>query len=138
LSFQQLAESYLKQAKRRLKNAEEALREGEYPYAVRQCQECVELSLKAALRFVGVDYPKIHDVSVVLIKVTQKFPEWFNEKIEFFSEVSKSLVEKRALAMYGLEVEGLTPEKMFDSLSAKDALNKSRTILEYCEKLIKP
>jgi HEPN domain-containing protein len=35
----------------------------------------VELSLKAALKIVAVEYPKKHDVSDVLIQVRNRFPE---------------------------------------------------------------
>ena len=136
MSFRLLAKSYLKQANRRLKNAEEAFREKDYPYAVRQSQECVELSLKAALRMVGIDYPKVHDVSPVLLKVKDRFPSWFKGKIDFLAEMSRNLAEKREPAMYGLEVEGLPPEKIFDEESAKSALNGAKSVFESCSKLI--
>jgi HEPN domain-containing protein len=47
----------------RLITAERANSNGNYSYAVRSSQECVELSLKAALRAVGVECPRKHDVS---------------------------------------------------------------------------
>jgi HEPN domain-containing protein len=43
---------------------------------VRLSQECVELSLKAVLKAVGIEYPKIHDVSDILIDFVDRFPEW--------------------------------------------------------------
>ena len=61
-----MARSYLRQAMERVRHAEEALTNGNYPYVVRQCQEAVELALKAALRIVGVEPPKWHDVRPVL------------------------------------------------------------------------
>jgi HEPN domain-containing protein len=39
-----IAGSYMRQAKARLKDAEEALPDKNYPYAVRLSQECLELS----------------------------------------------------------------------------------------------
>jgi len=57
-----MAKAYLRQARERLRHANEALEGGNYPYVVRQSQEAVELSLKAALRLVGVEPPKWHDV----------------------------------------------------------------------------
>ena len=53
-----MAKSYVKQAEERLYHAKEALKRGNYPYVVRQCQEAVELLLKAALRLVGIEPPK--------------------------------------------------------------------------------
>jgi HEPN domain-containing protein len=57
--------SFRKLRKRGLAKPEkprDALVEGNYPYTVRLSQECVELSLKAVLKAVGIEYPKIHDV----------------------------------------------------------------------------
>jgi len=78
LQLLRIARSYLRQAEARLEDARDALSEGNYPYAVRLSQECVELSLKAALKAVGIDYPKVHDVSDVLEVVSERFPEWFS------------------------------------------------------------
>jgi len=44
----------LAKARDRLATAERANSTGNLPYAVRSSQECVELSLKAALRAVGI------------------------------------------------------------------------------------
>ncbi|MEM2014416.1 MAG: HEPN domain-containing protein, partial [Desulfurococcaceae archaeon] len=57
-----MARSYLRQAEERIRHAKEALEGGNYPYVVRQCQESVELLLRAALRLVGVETSKWHDV----------------------------------------------------------------------------
>ncbi|MBS7645703.1 HEPN domain-containing protein [Candidatus Bathyarchaeota archaeon] len=76
----------LEQAYSRLKTARIALKDGNHAYTVRSSQECVELSLKAALRLVGVEYPKKHDVSRVLLMNKEKFPEWF--AVEKLAEIS--------------------------------------------------
>jgi HEPN domain-containing protein len=49
-----MAREYMRQASERLRHAKEAFEEGNHPYVVRQCQEAVELLLKATLRLVGV------------------------------------------------------------------------------------
>ncbi|MEM3893708.1 MAG: HEPN domain-containing protein, partial [Thermofilum sp.] len=71
----EIALSYAKQAKERLHHAREALERGNYPYVVRQCQEAVELMLKAALRLVGVEPPRWRDVGPVLRREAARFPE---------------------------------------------------------------
>jgi len=76
-----LAKSHLNQARERVKHAKEALETGNYAYVIRQCQEAVELSLKAALRIVSIEPPKWHDVSPVLKREKERFPRWFQEKI---------------------------------------------------------
>ena len=70
-----MARSYIKQAEERWKHAKEAFESGNYPYTIRQCQEAVELSLGAALRLVGIEPPKVHDVGPTLRRNRDKFPE---------------------------------------------------------------
>lgn len=61
-----MARAYLRQAEERIKHAEEAFVDGNFAYVIRQCQESVELALKASLRLIGVEPPKFRDVSPVL------------------------------------------------------------------------
>ena len=42
-----------------------ALDEGDFNIVVRRAQEVVELALKGALKMLGVDFPKVHDVAPV-------------------------------------------------------------------------
>lgn len=63
-----IAKSYLRRAEAKLKDVKDALSEENYPYALRLSQECVELSLKASLRALGIEYPKVNDVSDILIE----------------------------------------------------------------------
>ena len=62
----ELAEQYIRQAEVRVKHSSEALEDGEYPYVIRQAQESVELALKGALKLIGVEPPKWHDVGPIL------------------------------------------------------------------------
>lgn len=75
----EMASSYINQAMERIKHAREALSGGNYPYVVRQCQEAVELLLKAALRIVGVELPRWHDVGPVLRRERSKFLGGFRD-----------------------------------------------------------
>ncbi len=131
-----LAESYIGQAEIRLKFAIEAFKFGNYPYALRLSQECVELSLKAALRIIGIEYPKVHDVSDTLLDFKDKFPEWFRSEINFMAKVSIILAGKREIAFYGGEAEFLTPEELISKSEAEEAIEWARKIFEYCRKLL--
>ena len=131
-----MAASYLRQASSRLEDAEEALEEGNNPYALRLSQECVELSLKAALKLVGIEYPKVHDVSDVLLDHRDRFPEWFREEVEFMAEASSSLAAKRELAFYGGEEALLTPEDVISRREAERAVEAARKILSLCTRLL--
>ncbi|MDW8074126.1 MAG: HEPN domain-containing protein, partial [Nitrososphaerota archaeon] len=57
------AKALLIQSARRLETARRELNEGSIAYSIRSSQESVELALKAALRLLGIEYPKKHDVS---------------------------------------------------------------------------
>lgn len=131
-----IARSYLRQAEARLEDAKDALSEGNYPYAVRLSQECVELSLKAALRAVGIDYPKVHDVSDVLADVSERFPEWFRAEMDFLCESSKILAKKREISLYGGEEAFLAPEDVISREDADDAVERAIRVYSLCRKFI--
>lgn len=131
-----LAEAYMRQAEARLKNAKEAYPEENYPYTVRLSQECVELCLKAILKAVGIEYPKIHDVSDILVDVTNRFPGWFQAEVGFLSESSKILVKKREPSLYGGEEAFLSPEDVISKTDAEDALKRAKRTFESCRKLL--
>lgn len=136
LKLLKIAKAYLRQAEFRLKDAREAFLEGNYPYAVRLSQECVELSLKAVLKAVGVEYPKIHDVSDVMVDVKERFPEWFRAELRFLRESSKILVKKREISLYGGEEAFLSPEEVISKEDAEDATGRATKTYELCKRLI--
>ena len=131
-----IARSYLRQAEARLEDAKDALSEDNYPYAVRLSQECVELSLKAALRAVGIDYPKVYDVSDVLTDVSERFPEWFRAEMDFLCESSKILAKKREISLYGGEEAFLAPEDIISREDADDAVERAIRVYSLCRKFI--
>jgi len=136
LQLLKIAKSYLGQAEARLEDARDALSEGNYPYAVRLSQECVELSLKAALKVIGIDYPKVHDVSDVLEVVSERFPEWFRAEIDFLCESSKILAKKREISLYGGEEAFLAPEDVISREDASDAVERAIRVYSLCRKFI--
>ena len=121
-----MARDYLKRAKSRLIDAESALKRGDYPETVRYSQESVELMLKACLRTVAVEYPKVHDVGDVLKLSRKKFPKWMRREIDKLAEISHDLTDKRAPSMYGIEALGKTPSQLFDKEEAEEALEKAK------------
>lgn len=131
-----LAKAYLRQAEARVKDAEEACNEENYPYAVRLSQEAVELSLKASLRLVGIEYPKIHDVSDILVISESRFPDWFRGEIAFLAETSKKLAKKREISFYGGEGELLSPEDLISRDDAEDAVKRAKRVIETCKRLL--
>jgi HEPN domain-containing protein len=131
-----MAEAYLRQASERIRHAREALEHGNYPYVIRQCQEAVELLLKASLRLVGVEPPKWHDVGPVLKKEMERFPEWFRKEIPMLSRISRRLRREREPSMYGDEETGTPPDELYDKDDATEALEWASYVLSAVEKLL--
>lgn len=132
-----LAENLFREAQRRLKTARTAFKEKAHAYTVRQSQECVELSLKGALRLVMVEYPKKHDVSNVLELEAGRFPAWFREAIPRMAKASAALAEKRSLAMYGDEQAGLAPASLFNEQDSHAALESAEFVFKNLSKLLR-
>jgi len=131
-----MAESHLKRAQRRLRDAQRALEEGYAPDTVRYCQECVEIAVKAVLRLVGIEYPKSHDPSAELQLFSERFPEWFKAQIPKLAEATRLLAKTRGLAFYGDEERGLTPEDIFDFDYARKTLEEAKLQVDLCLKLL--
>ncbi len=131
-----MARSYMKQAEERIRHAAEALERGNYPYVVRQCQEAVELTLKAALRLVGVEPPKWHDVGPVLRREADMFPDWFKAKIPLLARISRKLRREREPSLYGDEEGGIPPDELYDLEDAKEAIREAEEVYESVRRLM--
>lgn len=136
-----MARSYIRQAEERIRHAREALERESYPYVVRQCQEAVELLLKASLRLVGIEPPKWHDVGPVLKREKTRFPEWFQQEINTLARISRRLRREREPSMYGDEESGTPPDMLYDRLDAEEALRDaeyvSRVVVRLFEELVR-
>jgi HEPN domain-containing protein len=137
LDSYELARSNVRQAGDRLTTARIALERGNYPYAVRQAQECVELSLKACLRLVGIEPPKWHDVGPIIRRERENFPEWFKEHVERIVSISRSLRKERELAMYGDEESKIPPEELYTRFDAEKAIEDAGFVLEIARRLLR-
>ncbi len=72
-----LARDYLRRAEARRLALDTLMAASAHPDVVREGHDVVELVLKGALRFVGVDPPKRHDVHLVATRFIDRFPgEW--------------------------------------------------------------
>jgi hypothetical protein len=103
-----LARDYLRRARLR-RGALDLLFRGEgYADVVRESQEVVELILKGALRFIGVDPPKRHDVRVTVTQFADRLPGAWAAALGELAAATTELTRARAEAFYGDE-ETLTP-----------------------------
>jgi HEPN domain-containing protein len=69
-----IARDYLRRGAGRRQALDALLASGLHADVVRESQDVVELILKGALRFVGVDPPKRHDVHDVVARYIDRFP----------------------------------------------------------------
>ena len=103
MTNEEVAKGLLKQAQSRRQAAKRSLDDEDYAFVIRLSQECVELSLKAALYLAGIDFPKWHDGGPVLRQNGAKFPEWFGEKTDYLAQISGQMREEWERSMYGDE-----------------------------------
>lgn len=132
-----MARGYLDDAEYSLYEAEEALAKKMYHRTVRRAQESVELSLKAVLRLLGMEYPREHDVSDALVEIAhiRELPDWFRFELETISIASKRLAGERGPAFYGDENAFIPPRELYSKEDAEKAIDSARKIHELSKKL---
>jgi HEPN domain-containing protein len=136
----EMAEDYLKRAGRCLAEAENALRDGDYPMAIRRSQECIELSIKGILRAGAIEFPREHDVSDVLMNMDWKkigSPDWFIERVEAMAKIMREITPKRGPAMYGFEMEMKPARALFSSGDGMKAITDAGFVFDTCKKFLK-
>lgn len=136
MNTKEMAKNYLEDARIYLSQAKESVDEGNYHICIRRSQECVELSLKALLRLLAIEYPKEHDLSDVLIRERDTFPEKIKEDVDVLAKISKDLARKRGPAIYGYERELKPPSLIFSKKDAEKALKDAEYVLKSCEEVI--
>lgn len=130
------ARANLQRAQRILEEAQLLCERGAWNLVVRRSQEVVELALKAALWWAGVDVPRLHDVGAVLRQQSHRFPASFAGHIPQLASISRSLSAERERSFYGDEVLNLPPEELYFEHDARDALERAGFVLEVCRHLI--
>ena len=122
-----LARDYARRAKVRLGTLDILFDAGSWPDVVRESQEIVELALKGLLRACGIDPPRVHDVSGVLLAERERLPADLACEVDWLAETSRNLRRDRELAFYG--AEDLTPSGFYTRADAKSALEDAcRTV----------
>lgn len=130
----ELAHAYLTKAVARRRALAVLLEAGSYSDVVREAQELVELVLKAALRLVGIDPPRWHDVGPVLLEHAGAYPDWFAERLARLAEISRWLRREREFAFYG-DVD-LIPTHAYSKEQADRALDDAVEVLAAVERLV--
>ena len=123
-----LATDYVRRATVRLQAIEVLHRAASWADVVRESQEAVELALKGMLRGVGVDPPRLHDVSEVLRHERDRLPESVHDRVDRMAAISRDLRRDRELAFYG--AEDLVPSEFYVEDDALRALEGARFVIE--------
>mgnify|MGYP000256498228 CR=1 FL=1 len=129
-----LAGIYLFKAEKRLKILSVLLEEEDYSDVVREAQEIVELALKGALRFVGIDPPKYHDVSSMLMQHRERFPALSQEVLQRLSGISKRLRKERELSFYG-DIDFI-PTEEYSREDAQQAIEEATFVVQTVKGLL--
>jgi len=132
----EIARSYLKQSKEIYKEAESFRQRGVWHLVVRRSQEAVEMALKGALRYVGIEIPRLHDVGILLRRHKAKFPDDFGQRVDHFSSISRKLRKERETSFYGDEESGTPPDELYIEEDAETALKEAAPILKAFEELM--
>jgi hypothetical protein len=103
MTTDRIARDYLRRARARRKMIDTLLAAGVYADVVRESQDAIELVLKGALRFVGVEPPKRHDVHGVVEQFIERFPPEWRAAFADLRDTLGQLAADRAPAFYGDE-----------------------------------
>lgn len=122
-----LAADYVGRAAIRLQAIDVLYEAGGWADVVRESQEIVELALKGLLRATGIDPPRVHDVSEVLLAERDRLPGRLRDDIERLAAASRMLRRDRELAFYG--AEDLTPSHFYRQHDADEARDAARHVV---------
>ncbi len=119
-----LAADHLRRAQARLGALDVLYEAQSWADVVRESQEVVELALKGLLHSVGVDPPRVHDVSDVLEAERERLPPALARDVERLAAASRSLRRDRELAFYG--APDIVPCDFYREADASEAREAAR------------
>lgn len=129
-----LSKAYLQKADIRIQALDFMHSKGGYSDVIRESQECVELLLKALLRHLGLEVPKIHDVSRILRQHKAQLSEVIVAHLDEIVEISRSLRKERELAFYG--TEDWIPTEEYDANDSTLAIQKVKKIFSWVSQVL--
>lgn len=127
-----MAGDLLARSGRCLRETRAAYAEGDYALCVRRAQETIELAIKGLLRLVGIEFPREHDVSDVLLGSAGRFPEPWRDALPELARRMREITPKRGPAMYGFETQGIPASEAFDEEDGRGALRDAEFVHSRC------
>lgn len=128
IKHDELTKAYIKKAQVRFKALSFYKQHQSYSDVVREAQEMVELLLKAVLRAIGVEVPKIHDVGRSLEKNRHLLPPALTARLDEIKKISKRLRKERELSFYG--AEDFIPTEEYELEDAEMAIQDAELVLK--------
>ena len=136
MTNESLARSYLRKASDRLDVLDLLLKKEAYSDVVREAQELVELALKGMLRAIGIEPPKLHDVSDLLLEHRNRLPDAVRDDLDNLASISRRLRKDRELAFYG-DLDFI-PTERYSVDDARRARTDAETALIAARRVIEP
>ena len=136
MTADRIARDYLQQARGRRIALDALMSAGVYAAVVRESQEIVELILKGALRFAGIDPPKRHDIHDIVLRFIERFPAEWQVVIEELRERLDGLARDRSPSFYGDEAEDIPPSELFGEADARSAKAVAERLLDLYARLL--
>lgn len=133
-----LARDYLQRARTRRIAVEALLGAHGYADVVRESQDIVELVLEGALRFVGIDPPKRHNVHATVEQFIDRFPPDWRQAPGEMRQALDRLAADRAPAFYGDEAEGVPASEPFGEEDARRAMAAADRLIGLHARLLEP
>lgn len=128
MTSDRLTKSYLEKAAVRIKALKFLHDQGGFSDVIRESQECVELLLKAVLRHIGVEIPKVHDVGRTLREHQSLLPKNLLDHLDEIVAISRMLRKERELAFYG--TEDWIPTEEYSAADSQTAIQQAERIYQ--------
>lgn len=129
-SMQEVGQQLIREGESILRrDVQGALTAEDYNLVVRRAQEVVELVLKGALKVLGIDYPKVHDVAPVFSEQVRKKRDEVDEKaLRRVEDISFWLTQARAPSFY--------LERDYSEEDAEHAFQDATFVLKEIERIL--
>lgn len=137
MTNEQMAASAHSLAARILGEAKRYRNDGAWSLTIRRSQEVVKFTLKGVLRLLGVEVPRVHNVSGFLRRYRDRLPPFLADNLDQITRISRTLREEREISFYGDEEAGFTPEELYTEDDADKAVSDAMFIFDLCEQVIK-
>lgn len=132
MTNEEMARGHLLRAQHILEEAEALYVRGAWNLVVRRSQEVVELSLKAILRFAGIEVPQVHDVGGFVRRYQGRLPGKLAEYVDRLVSISRRLGREREISFYGDEETGTPAEELYTQSDAEETLRDAKFVVDLC------